>query len=62
MNIFGVVKDIMGILNKKCSFCGSRKNIKSTIILTFLYHYCDNAECRKKITAMEKRRRKVLGK
>jgi len=56
MGIFSLVKDILNVFNRKCSFCGSKENVKSTIIMTILYYYCNRSSCRARIKELEKRR------
>lgn len=54
--IVNLIGDIKKILERECTFCGSRKNVKSTIVNTILYFYCDKKECISKMREIEKNR------
>lgn len=53
----GLWKNIKRIFDRKCTFCGSRNNVRSCTVLTFLYYYCDRSECRIKMDRIRKRER-----
>ena len=52
----GLLDSIKKIFDRKCTFCGSRKNIKSCTVLAFLYYYCNKKECLNKIDKIKKRK------